>query len=268
MKCPSCGKTFDLWTHVVDLLKEKTKLFRNRGAAFIGARETWFTFQLPPNETKQINLADFDVPEDSKLIYIIFTPEQGAGWPLEMQSNELLQHKTRHKITFYGKPFPDSKECQPTKHNVNMCVTYIPKTIDQIPFELLSNAYESFLEDNYQEMILPSAVAVEDAIKSLASELLNIIELPNNLEPNRHISLRIILPLVAKLYSIPNLNQKIVNPVLKLWKFRDKMAHKGILEDSLDLGEAARLLAAAMFSINYFSFFSGYNSSKNPTTVI
>jgi len=169
-KCSSCDRTFDLWTYVVDLLRKKTKLFRNRGAAFIGARETWFTFQLPPNETRQINLANYGVPEDSKLIYLIFTPESGAGWPLEMQGNELLQHKTRHRMTFYGKPLPDSKECQSAKHNVNMCVTYIAKTIDQIPFEVLANAYEYFLEDNYQEMIMPSAVALEDAVKSLAKQ--------------------------------------------------------------------------------------------------
>ena len=77
--CPSCGRTFDLWNYVVDLLREKTKLFRNRGAAFIGARETWFTFQLPPNETREINLADYGVPDDSKLVYIVFNPTLGAG---------------------------------------------------------------------------------------------------------------------------------------------------------------------------------------------
>ena len=73
-------------------------------------------------------------------------------------------------MTFFGKPFPGSDKPPSHNHNVQMAVTYIPKTVDQIPFELLANAYEYFLEDNYQEMIMPSAVALEDAVKSLAKQ--------------------------------------------------------------------------------------------------
>ena len=255
MNCLFCGKDLDLWTYAVDLLAEKSKLFRNRGAAFIGGRETFFTFLLAPNETREVTLTDYGIPKDSKLIYMVYTPTVGAGWPIAMHSNELLQHKHGHKMTFYGKPFPNSDMTPSQNHNIQVQVTFIPKTADQIPFELLANAYEYFLEDNYQEMILPSAVALEDATKQLAYEVLQRIGLPENLNPSRRISFEIIIPLIAKQHSIPALNKKIISSVLKLWKLRDQMAHKGVLEDSLDLDGAAKLLAAAMFSINYFSFF-------------
>lgn len=252
--CPYCGKSFDLWEHAVNLLREKAQLFRNMGASFIGGRQISFTFQLPPNETTEVDLVHYGVPEDAKLIYVVYTPNAGAGWPIEMHSNQPLQHRTSHKMVFFGKPFPDSVVTTSGKHDVDMLVTYIPKSDDQIPFENLANAYEYFLSDNYEEIIIPSSVAVEHALKRLISELLSIVGRPNNLNTSKRTEFEVILPLICQLRGVPNLDNRISQPVIKLWKLRDQMAHEGASAIKIDLNEAAQLLAAAMFCVNYFSF--------------
>lgn len=253
-QCPSCGKRFDLWDHAVNLLREKAQLFRNKGAAFIGGCEIYFNFQLPPGETVEIDLSQYGVPEDAKLIYVVYTPQLGAGWPIEMHGNQPLQHRTSHKMVFYGKPFPSTVDEGGNRHDVCMSVTYIPKTPDQIPFENLSNAYEHFLADNYEEMILPSAVALEFAVERVTVEMLKHAKLSDNLNPSKRLSLEVIIPLICKLYGLPVLDKRIVEPVLKLWSLRDQMAHAGVLKNQLDLGGSAHLLAAAMFCLNYLVF--------------
>lgn len=261
-KCPSCGKSFDLWDYAVRLLRKKAQLFRNKGAAFIGGREVYFTFQLPPNQTVEVDLSQYGVPEDSKLVYVVYTPTAGAGWPIEMHSNQPLQHRTTHKMVLFGKPFPDAGEYGNDRHDVDMSVTYIPKTPDQIPFENLANAYEYLLADNYEEMILPSAVALEYAVKRVMVEVLRDLKLPDSLNPSKRFSLEVIVPLVCRLYGVQLLDGRIVGLIVKLWTLRDQMAHEGALKSPLDLGSAAQLLAAAMFCLNYLVFFRSVISAK------
>ena len=260
--CPSCGKNFDLWDYAVRLLREKAQLFRNKGAAFIGGHEIYFTFQLPPNQTAEVDLSQYGVPEDSKLVYVVYTPMPGAGWPIEMHGNQPLQHRTTHKMVFWGKPLPNSGKHGNNQHDVNMSVTYIPKSPDQIPFEHLANAYEHFLADNYEEMILPSAVALEYAVERMTVEILRDLQLPDSLNPSKRLSLEVIVPLVCRLYSVQLLDGRIVELIVKLWSLRNQMAHEGILKSPLDLGGAARLLVAAMFCLNYLVFFRSVVNTK------
>lgn len=261
-KCHSCGKSFDLWDYAVKLLGKRPQLFRNEGAAFIGGRNVHFTFQLPPNQTVEIDLSKYGVPEDSRLIYVVYTPMADAGWPIEMHGNQPLQHRTSHKMVFFGKPSPDAGEHGNDRYDVDMSVTYIPKTPDQIPFESLGNAFEHFLADDYEEMILPSAVAVEYALERVTVEVLRDLQLPDNSKPNKRFSLEVIVPLVCRLYGIQLLDSRIVELIAKLWDLRNQMAHAGSLKSPLDLGRAAQLLAASMFCLNYLVFFRSVISAK------
>jgi hypothetical protein len=251
--CPSCKKSFDLWEYVVLILKQKAHLFRNRGAVFIGGRETHFTFQLPPNQTAEVDLGKFGVPEDAKIIYIACTPRRGAGFPLEGRGNQLLPHRTNHKLVFFGRPLPlpDLEVKNEGRHDVYMSVTYIPKTVDQVPFENMATSFEYFLSDNFDRMVLPSAVALEYAIDRLTTELLGSVDLPNTLNPTKRISLEVIIPLYCRLYNMPRLDARIVGLVVKLWKLIDDLARKGILKQPLQQTDSAHLLAAAMFCLNY-----------------
>lgn len=262
MNCPSCGKKFDLWDYAVRLLGKKAQLFRNQGAAFIGGREAYFTFQLPPNQTIEVDLLQYGVPEDSKLLYVVYTPMVGAGLPVEMRGNQPLQHRTTHKMLFFGKPFPDTEVRATDRHDVNMSVTYIPKSPEQIPFEHLANAYEQFLIDDYEEMILPSAVALEYAVQRVTVEVLKGMQLSDTLNPSKRISTEVIVPLICRLFGVPSLNEGIIELVVKLWSLRNQMAHKGVLDSPLDQGGAAQLLAAAMFYLNYLVFFRNTVSAK------
>jgi hypothetical protein len=261
-KCPSCGKNFDLWDYAVKLLRKKAQLFRNKGAAFIGGREVYFTFQLPPNQTAEVDLSQYGVPEDSKLIYVVYTPMSGAGWPIEMHSNQPLQHRTTHKMMFFGKPFPDAGVRATNRHDVDMSVTYIPKSPEQIPFGHLADAYEHFLADSYEEMIIPSAVALEYAIERVTVEVLKDVQVSDDLNPSKRLSLEVIVPLICRLYGVQSLDGRIVELVVKLWRLRNLMAHEGALNSPLDQGGAAQLLAAAMFCLNYLVFFRNAISEK------
>ncbi len=172
-----------------------------------------------------------------------------------MRGNQPLQHRTSHKMVFFGKPFPISGEKKNDRHDVNMAVTYMPKTSDQILFENLANAYEHFLVDSYEEMILPSAVALEYAIEWATVKVLKEVKLPANLSHSKRLSLEVIIPLICRLHGIPLLDRRIMGPVVKLWGLRNEMAHEGGLKNSLELGDAAQLLAAAMFCLNYLVYF-------------
>ncbi|WP_101758243.1 hypothetical protein [Oceanicoccus sp. KOV_DT_Chl] len=256
-ECPTCGQKIDVWSHAIELLQKKAQLFRNKGAAFIGGEDVSFTFQLPPNKTVEVDLTDYGVPDDAKLIYVVYTPFAGAGWPIEMHGNQPIQHRTTNKMTFFGKPMPKSGNEVGGHHDVSMSVTYIPKSQEQTPFTNLANAYELFMLDKFSEMIIPCAVALEYSIERVTAYSLQASNLPDNLKPSKRLSLEVILPLICKTHNIPTLNNEITELVIRLWSLRNQMAHDGELKQHLTHAEASKILAAAMFCINYFGFLSG-----------
>jgi hypothetical protein len=251
--CEYCNNTFDLWDYSVDLLNKRTALLRNRAAALIGACELSFTFQLPPEDTVEIDLVELGMPVNSVLLYVNVTPIGGAGWPMQIQRNELMQNRTTSKLMFYGRRFPHD-DGTAKDHDVCMSATYIPKSKDSEYFDHLALAFEYFLINDFEKMVLPCAVTIEQLVKRTVADALKKFGLSTNVGKSKWIDLEILIPLICKLLKVSPLDEKILLEIRRLWGERNSMAHKGRLNSVIDSPTAARLLTASIFCSQFLIF--------------
>ncbi|MBS7807997.1 hypothetical protein [Variovorax sp. PCZ-1] len=251
--CAYCKAEFDLWDSAIKILSQEPLLFRKRGAAFIGAHELSFVYQLPAEATVEIDLHELGVPLNSKLLYIVHSPTSEAAWPLELSSNQLTQRKRTNKLMFYGRPFPKSHESITCSPDVSISITYLPPSSDQISSDQLALACEYLLEDQYEKMLLPCAVAVEQITQRTVFDVLKKLGLPTNHEPNKRLGLEVILPMASQLLDIPKLDNRVTNLIAKLWRLRNQMAHQGSVSSGVKLAEVAEIFVASIFCVNHLS---------------
>lgn len=186
-------------------------------------------------------------------LYIVYTPSAGAGWPLEIRGNQPLQHKHSLKMAFFGRAFPDGDVKPSGPHDVDMSVTYMPQHTGQLPFDQLATAFEYFLSDQFEKLILPCGAALEYAVERTVIESLKKLNLPER-GASKRCAIEVLIPLICKLHNVPLIDQRILNVLNGLWTRRNEMAHEGKLKHAIDMSEAAKLLAASMFYMNYLIF--------------
>lgn len=159
-------------------------------------------------------------------------------------------------MDFWGVPLGSNDVNATMQNEVQVFLTYIPKNNAMISFENLATAYDLYLRDDYGSIILPCSTSVEYALKMFINVALSKAQLPTNHNISMRVLLEVISPLVAQVLSIPFLEKRIIGEVVKLWSFRNQMAHNGFLKNDLKINEAAPLLAASMFTVNYLTHYS------------
>ncbi|MEW6058517.1 MAG: hypothetical protein AB1540_18125 [Bdellovibrionota bacterium] len=250
-RCASCNEKFVFWNVALNMLKQQSVLFRNWGAAFIGARQLHFEIQLDPDGTREVKFSDYGIPEDAKILYLSYTPTGGV-FPIELHGNQPIRWKTPATISLYGRPIP-REEGEERTGKISIFVTFLSHSPHEHALSNLALAFDAFLRDDYEAMIIPASVSVEDTMTQLADDFLIANKLPI-LRPSKQVIREIILPLACSLKSAPRQRTHILALIKELWACRDEMAHKGHLDKPLDLEKAAELLCAAIFDVNYFNF--------------
>lgn len=252
-ECSGCNTAFDFWALAVDCLKQRSALFRNLAAGFIGAQEAFFEVTLGREEVCEFKFSDYGIPEDAKILYLNYTPYGGGMFPVELHSNQVIPRQTFRTIALYGRPIPRS-EGEEGKGKVNVFVTFLTHSPDEHALSNLGLAFDAFLQEDYEAMIIPASVAIENTMGRLVDDFLKINGLPAKHRASKLIAREIILPLGCKLKDAPVQRTHILALIKDLWRYRDQMAHAGHLDQPIAPSEAAELLCAAMFEVNYFRF--------------
>lgn len=252
-QCSRCHTTFDFWKIALDSLTKRSALLRTFAASFIGAQQAFFEIDLAPDQVREVTFAEYGVPEDARILYLNYTVEGGGVWPVELHGNEPIRRTTPAAIALYGRPLPKSEGGQ-AQNKVNIFVTFVVHSPEEHALSNLAAAFDAFLREDYEAVVVPAAVAVEDTMVRLVNDYLSANGFPTKYRPNKLVIREIILPLACSLKALPSQRTHISALIKALWKHRDDMAHTGRLENSLDSDKAAELLCAAMFEVNYLRF--------------
>ncbi len=252
-KCSRCNISFDFWNMALDLLLTRSALFQNWAAAFIGAQQAFLEIELGPEEVRELKFSEYGIPDDAKILYLNYTPYGGGMFPVELHGNVPIHQMTPHTVTLYGRPIPKHEGSQ-SKGKVTVFVAFLTHSADKHELSSLASAFDAFLRDDYEAMVIPASAAIEDSMVRLVTDFLRINGLPTKHRPSKQVTRGIILPLACSLRGVPRQRNHIVALVKDLWGLRDKMAHAGHLDRPLDPATAANLLCAAMFEVNYFRF--------------
>jgi hypothetical protein len=224
-----------------------------------------FKLVLKPGERISCRFSDYGIPADAKILYVNYTAGEGGLSPIEMHGNVPARRLISNEVTLYPVPFPSGPvdEAEAGETDVNVMVSWVPRTADDESWQTLVDAFEAFAQGRYTSMVVPANVAVESALsRVLAGFLMRFVsrdrtnEFLENAATYGH-QLNVLLPLIVSQRSLPSLPDNVRGALNKLRGLRNDIAHSGVLRRELDRHEAAEVLCAAVFGIHYVRFVEG-----------
>lgn len=255
VKCPSCGHAVDLFHEVVrrmDVHLGGTTL------QALGARATYFRFDLAAQENKEVDFAEYGVHSDATILSVNYTPI-GHCFPVELHGNEARRRWPGTKVRVLGYPLGDAKD---PRAQVQVFVTWIHEESDPEAWLMLADAFEAAVSEKYVRMIPPAQSAYEIVSTRLVSAAIGRVVskgLQKKYVENELTSFSVTniwLPLLCSRANLSFLPEPVRGRLNQLRRLRNKILHEGHTENALDEREARELLAAAVFGFEFVRYAS------------
>ncbi len=253
--CWQCQKRFDPWQEIVALVE--TNFMRSAAYALVGGRELTFTFVLHPNQPFIYSRAELQIPIDSRVVFVSYTPQTKGGlFPAEAHGNEATRRDRSDPTTLFGVRFglwgDRSQPVEPTE--VATMIRYLPPATDVIDRQL-QDAAEHFAHAHYDSMVLPAHSGFEIALTRLVQSYFSRFAAKEPMEQFSRMSfgqkLDVLLPMLAGVAKAPALDKRILTQLSALQAARNKIAHQGKTIKPHTAASAAALLTAALFGVSY-----------------
>lgn len=230
----------------------------NQAFAFIGAQTLLFQLLLKNGQRTIYRFSDYGIPQDAKILYVNYTPSGGGLFPLEVHGNVPTTRFLSNEVVLYPMPFAADKPPEDTE--VNVMVSWVPRTASDESWQSLVDAFEAYAHARYSSMVVPANVAVESTLSRVLTGYLerfvskkHIENFLENAATYGH-QLNVLLPVIASLKSLPLLPDHIRGALNKLRDLRNDLAHAGTLKQPLDSHTAAEALCGALFGIYYVRY--------------
>jgi len=124
--------------------------------------------------------------------------------------------------------------------------------------ENLTLAFDCFIQNDLEGMIIPASTSMEYLIMKTASDFMKKEGLPalpeNGGGLNKRHVVKNIIPMICKWKNLPFLKSHLEKFLNDLWRFRNEMAHNGHLQEPILQSDAAKMLCGMIFAFNYYSF--------------
>jgi len=260
--CRSCKEPIDWWDAISRTIKQKNWL--SEILAPIGARLLVLQTFLKPNKELYINLNDYGIPSDAKILDINYSPQvdredQNCLFPIEIHGNTPKRTADIHHLRLYPRPIEESK--LPGETRLIIAITWVPKTEDDEMWSYLFCAFEAFSRNHFRDCVLPANVAVESKLLRLLTKYLLQFcgkdRVDDFLENGATYSyqLNILLQVAAKNLGLPVLPDHIRGLLNRLRVLRNEVAHSGQPERVLTKEDCADIITAAYFGFHYLNLF-------------
>jgi len=261
--CTKCNNAIDWWAACLSTLNSGTGLFSQGVAAALGAKSSLIMAKVPLLGHVEIALSDYHVPEDSIILYVNYTVGMADHpyIPLNWHGGEPFSSKIPRKLFIYGFPAraKDGMEFERKYGDLTVMVTYIPHSKDDHALKNLGKAYRYFLEGDYEEMVIPAHVAVEDTLKQWLDQFCKYSGV-KNAEQKWDTMLNHTLPLALDRCNFPRIKKPILDSVNKLYGLRNMLAHQGRISGERPLLKeaAAERLCSAIFLTRYLLLLNNF----------
>jgi hypothetical protein len=253
--CQSCGKQHDWWQITVRSIDEN--FMGNEALSFVGAKTTVFSMTLYPGKRATYRFSENGIPLGAKILYVNYTPNGGKNglFPLEWHGNVPTRRFPADEVILQPTPILPDEPGEETK--LAIMVTWVSHSFADDAWQSIYDAFEAFIANRYPSVIVPANVAVESSLLLLLTRCLDPIvgkkkteDFLTSAATYSH-QLNVIMPLLTKPRSLPQLPTHIVGELNRLRSLRNKLAHSGATDKPLERKETAQLLAAALFGFHY-----------------
>lgn len=251
--CTNCSAQIDLWK---TLLENMRLGFRGIFGAYAiaGAQMTAHRISLEPGKPTEIDFDAMGIPSDARILDIGYTPIGTGLLPLEMHGNWPRRHMVQRPLTVYPALIGGGPH---TGIDVSLLVVWVHHQPTDYTYQNLVEAAEAFSVDRYEMMVVHANAAVELTLNQLLARLLESHvgskKVEGFLQDHATYShqLNILLPAFTDLLRLPKMPKHIHGLLNRLRTLRNRVAHGGFLDASVDRYHAAECLAATFFGLAY-----------------
>ena len=254
--CTNCGFSLNWFKAVNQAIRKNFML--NQAFSVLEANTKIIEIYLKQGTRTCINFLDNGIPKESRILYINYTPQGGNLYPLEIHGNVPHRRILTEEIWLYPASSSNNQTTSETK--VNVMISWIENSEDEIEFINIVDAFEAYSNNQYLDSVVPANVAVESALAKLLNTFIS------NYVSNKHTDnflkdaatysyqLNVVLPLIVKLKNLPVLPDNIRGNLNNLRDYRNQIAHTGKTKDVLTKENIADALCAALFGLKYISY--------------
>lgn len=254
-RCSSCNSNIDWWQATRNAIRNNFML--NQAFSVIGANSKIIEITLKPESRTCIKLSDHEIPINARVLYVNYTPQGGGLFPLEMHGNVPHRRILGDEIWLYPAVLSKDKVVSETK--VTVMITWIAHGEDEIELLSITDAFDSYSNNQFLDSIIPANVAVESAISKLLSNYISKVVAKNRTEDfltnaaTYSSQLNVVLPLIVSMKGLPEMPDSIRGLLNKLRDYRNQIAHNGVTKRKLTKEDTADVLCASLFGLRYLS---------------
>lgn len=239
--CNGCGgviNDFDTIHYQLTL-----NFLNNNPFYLIYAQSCFIQIGLESEKQFTLDLIDFGIPSEAKIIYINYTPT-GDLFPLEMHGNVPVRNSINHCINLYP---VNLLKTEAKTGGVNIMVSWL-SVKDEIYLSMLE-ALEYFVVKKYTSMIIPLHTCMEALLDRYLIKYLKVNFNKEITTLNYYNKLHILLPMSLEKNEL-SLVKDAISDLDDLRDRRNKLVHSKKVK-SLQDDVCIKLLASSIF-IFYF----------------
>jgi len=250
-----CRQRIDCWEATLDFITSTgipTILLVS-----VGARETFFHITLRAGMTQEIDLTQYDIPEDATILGITFTPQGGNCFPLVMHGNYVSQRSLSTKFNVYGLECSDGD----VDGVIEVTAAWVRQSDDTISWSYLLDAFEAMAAHRWRTVILPAYAAFEISLSPLVLAGLRKHVSRKVVEDFEHeksfsssLALNVLLPVLCREARLPLLPETIRSRINELRRLRNRMVHEGVEHTDVSQKLAGESLCASVFGLEYLRY--------------
>ncbi|MDB6067408.1 MAG: hypothetical protein JWR26_3616 [Pedosphaera sp.] len=264
--CSVCKEPHKIWDIILGLVRESSMWF---GFSPLGATTSIFSTKIFRDTETHIDLQEYGLAKNAVILDINFTPDGGL-FCFEMAGNTRRQRQKGAKLQLRGYKSFTLKDNSEDEAIVNIAVTWVESSEADFAWNNLVAAFDAYADQNLQGAIVPANVAMENRLYNLMAQEFGSAcgkeRLKDFLEGAATYSyqLNVLLPYIARVRSIPVLDDTLRGLLNRLRGFRNDIAHKGHAGTDLTKDACAELLTAVVFGVRYLELFSAIQPSAAP----
>jgi hypothetical protein len=288
--CPECKTPIDNWWVAVRQTIESREAYRTVEA--LGYKTLVIPIDLVPREKTAIDLRDYGVPADARILFI--QPHVGGFLlPVDEADFHALHEQTAtavqladgaysvpplrsslskrltlpHAMSFYAAEYGSGphKPCR-----ADVFVGWLHADKQEIAADALIDAFEALSVERDCATIMPASTAIELKYQNLLAKALRsklaagvsdedkTRKLVKAFMGGRATEIVRQINLLLNAAGVPGLREEVQRSLDALREARNDMAHQGKTKSELSLKTVAQYLCATVFAIHYLNFAEPY----------
>lgn len=247
--CNECNKKIDFDEQIekaIDL-----NLMNNNTFQLLGLPSKIFKIIIKPEERKTLKFSAFGIPEDARIVYVNYTPQNGNGFPVQIHGNTPYIDFPQQEVTLFPLSFPGE-----TKGDLEVSLFIMWSENKETEVKYLIDGFHQYNISKYEDMIIPLNIALESYI---TNTLFRYFEQTwNSKVANRLIKkleysyiVNSILEDMAEVNGWIKISKQLRKKLTALLELRNQIAHTGKSDSPIDKNLANDIIKTVVLAYHY-----------------